>query len=89
MVLAGIRFLIMTPFFAIARIAAGETPPWPQSFGAVLLVVGISYGLGLLFLLLSFASGFHREPLRRLLHLAEPMPPPAMQPSLTVPGAAT
>jgi hypothetical protein len=41
---------------------------------AWLTVSGVTFGLLLAFLVLSFANGFYRERLKELLHLEDPAP---------------
>jgi hypothetical protein len=56
--------------------------------GTVLCTTGISFGLLLPFLILSFANAFYRERLKDLLHLGREAPPPVIAPPLPTATAA-
>ena len=71
---------VMTPFFIIAVVASGDSIPWTEFLGGLLMVVGITFGIVLPFLVLSFLNGFHRERLRMLFPMGERTPPPSPEP---------
>jgi hypothetical protein len=73
--------LVLGPFFIFARLASGGNIPWLALFSIVAVALGITFGILLPFLLLSFINGFYRERLRGLLHLGgAPQPPVITQP---------
>ena len=68
--------VVIGPFFLIAVISSGGNVPLVAVFGVVGVAAGITFGVLLPFLVLSFANGFYRERLKGLLHLgAAPTPP--------------
>jgi hypothetical protein len=80
--------VVIAPFFVIAMIASPGNVPVAALIGTVLSVAGISFGLLLPFLILSFANGFYRERLKDLLHLGREAPPPVIAPPLPTVMAA-
>jgi hypothetical protein len=58
-------------FLVVMSVAAGHGP-WLQMVMAWLMVSGVTFGVLLPFLVLSFANGFHRERLKELLRLEDP-----------------
>ena len=74
--------LVIGPFFAIALISSGGNVPVLALFGFVGGAAGITFGVLLPFLVLSFANGFYRERLKGLLHLGDMAPPPIIAPRL-------
>ena len=58
-------------FFVVMSVTAGHGP-WLQMALAWLMVSGVTFGLLLPFLVLSFANGFYRERLKELLRLEDP-----------------
>ena len=77
--------LVIGPFFVIAVISSGGNAPVLAIFAIVGVPTGISFGVLLPFLVLSFANGFYRERLKALLHLGGTAPPPV----ITLPMPAT
>jgi hypothetical protein len=65
----------MSPIFVIETLATGGRVPMSAFFAPVLVTTGLSFGVLLPFLLLSFANAFYRQRLISLLLLA-PKPPP-------------
>ena len=81
--------LIIGPFFIIAMFASGANVSVMELFTFVAVVSGITFGVLLPFLVLSFVNGFYRERLQGLLHLGGAPPPPVITPlPPAVPGAA-
>ncbi len=70
--------LVITPFFILGRITAGNNVPLVALLMVVLVATGISFGSLLPFLVLSFVNGFYRERLKALLHLGGATPPPVV-----------
>jgi hypothetical protein len=68
--------LVIGPFFIIALISSGGNVPALALFGIVGGAAGITFGVLLPFLVLSFANGFYRERLMGLLHLGDVAQPP-------------
>ena len=58
-------------FFVVMSVTAGHGP-WLQMALAWLMVSGVTFGVLLPFLVLSFANGFYRERLKELLRLEDP-----------------
>jgi hypothetical protein len=75
--MAGLWLLIGTPFYVAALMGQGGGPTFLQFCLAVLVLLGLSFGPLLPFLVLGFSNGFYGERLKRLLH-AEPAAPPVM-----------
>ena len=73
--------LVLGPFFIIAMIASGGNVPLLALFAVVAVATGITFGVLLPFLVLSFANGFYRERLKGLLHLGGAAPPPVITPA--------
>jgi membrane protein implicated in regulation of membrane protease activity len=80
--------VLIAPFFVIAMIASSGNAPVADLMGAVLCTTGISFGLLLPFLLLSFANPFYRERLKGLLHLGRESLPPVIAPTMPAAPAA-
>jgi hypothetical protein len=80
--------VVIAPFFVMAMIAHSGNIPVAVLIWTVLGTTGISFGLLLPFLLLSFANGFYRERLKDLLHLGRESPPPVIAPLLPTAVAA-
>jgi len=74
--LGGLWLLVMGPFFVLAMLASGQGAGVLALFPIVLSVTGLTFGVMLPFLVLSFANGFYRERLMGLLHLGCAAPPP-------------
>src|ERR1035437_2240350 len=79
--------LVIGPFFIIAVISSGGNVPLLAIFGIVGVAAGITFGVLLPFLVLSFANGFYRERLKGLLHLGGAASPPMIAPPM--PALAT
>jgi hypothetical protein len=77
--------LVIGPFFAIALISGGGSVPVLALVGFVGGAVGITFGVILPFLVLSFTNGFYRERLKGLLHLGNVAQPPRIVPPITQP----
>ena len=74
--------LLIGPFFIIALISSGGSIPVLALFGFVFGAVGITFGVLLPFLVLSFVNGFYRERLMGLLHLGDVAQPPIIAPPM-------
>jgi hypothetical protein len=84
-----IWLLVIGPFFVIALISSGGSVPVLALFGFVGAAAGITFGVLLPFLVLSFANEFYRERLKALLHLGRAAMPPVITPQMpAVPEAA-
>jgi hypothetical protein len=79
--------LIYGPFFLIGVIASGGNIPVLALLAIVGAMAGITFGVLLPFLVLSFANRFYRERLKALLHLGAAAAPPAITPPM--PALAT
>jgi len=66
---------VIGPFFIIAVAASGGNVQMLALFEIVGVAVGITFGVLLPFLVLSYANGFYRERLKALLHLGAAAPP--------------
>ena len=73
--------LILGPFLIIAVITSRGGSPVLAIFGVVGVAAGITFGVLLPFLVLSFVSGFYRERLKGLLHLGGEAVPPMIAPA--------
>jgi hypothetical protein len=80
---------VIGPFFIIAVISSSGNVPLLAIFGVVGGAAGITFGVLLPFLLMSFANGFYRERLKGLLHLGTLAPPPVITPPLPAAVAAS
>ena len=80
--------LVIGPFFVIAVISSGGNVPMLAIFAVVGVPTGITFGVLLPFLVLSFANGFYRERLKGLLHLGGAAAPPVITPPLPAAVAA-
>ena len=80
--------VVIAPFFVTAMIASPGNVPVAALIGTVLCTTGISFGLLLPFLILSFANDFYRVRLKDLLHLGREAPPPVIAPLLPTAAAA-
>jgi hypothetical protein len=80
--------LVIGPFFIIAVISSGGNVPLLAIFGIVGVAAGITFGVLLPFLVLSFANGFYRERLKGLLHLGGAAAPPVITPPMPAVAAA-
>jgi hypothetical protein len=78
--MAAVWLLVIGPFFIIAVISSRGSVPLVAIFGIVGVAAGITFGVLLPFLLLSFANGFYRERLKGLLHLGSEAMPPMITP---------
>jgi hypothetical protein len=74
--------LVIGPFFVVAVISSGGNVPLLALLPVVGVASGITFGVLLPFLLLSFANGFYRERLKALLHLGGASAPPVITPPL-------
>ena len=72
--------LVLGPFFLISRVASGGNIPLLALVSIVAVASGITFGVLLPFLVLSYANGFYRERLKGLLHLGGGVPPPVIAP---------
>jgi hypothetical protein len=80
--------LIYGPFFIIGMIASGGNIPVLALLGIVGVMAGITFGVLLPFLVLSFANGLYRERLKELLHLGGSVPPPVIMSPMPAVAAA-
>ena len=80
--------LAIGPFFLVARYASHGDFPLMATIAFVLMASGITFGVLLPFLVLSFANSFYRERLRGLLHLGGAAPPVITPPAPAVAAAA-
>ena len=80
--LAVVWLLVIGPFFIISMIASGGNVPLVALLSIVAVATGVTFGVLLPFLVLSFANGFYRERLKGLLHLGGAAPPPVITPSV-------
>ena len=86
--LLAVWLLLVGPFFIIAMIGGAGNVPMAVPFMVVAVAAGISFGVLLPFLVLSFANGFYRERLKGLLHLGDVQAPPLIiSPPPVVPEA--
>ena len=67
--------VIAAPFFGFAMITSGGQVPWSEFFIVILIMTIVSFGTLLPFLILSSASPFFRERLKKLLHVKPEVPP--------------
>ena len=74
--------LVIGPLLTSAMISRGGNVLVPAMFAVVAVAAGITFGVVLPFLLLSFANGFYRERLKGLLHLGGPQVPPVIIPPI-------
>jgi hypothetical protein len=81
--------LVIGPFVLIAVIMSGGNIPVLAFFGTVAVAVGISLGVLLPFLVLSYVNGFYRERLKGLLHLGGTAAPPMITPPVPPIAAAS
>ncbi len=72
--------LIIGPFLIIMLLVQGGNFPMSALFGFVGVTVGITLGVLLPFLVLSYVNGFYRERLKGLLHLDGTAAPPMITP---------
>ena len=87
--LAVLWLLVIGPFFLVAMISNRGDVPLGALFAVVGVATGITFGVMLPFLVLSFANGFYRERLKGLLHLGGAVAPPVIAPPMAaVPEAA-
>ena len=75
-----IWLLVLGPIFMISMIASGGNVPLLALVAIVGVATGITFGVLLPFLVVSFANGFYRERLKGLLHLGGVTPPPVINP---------
>ncbi len=68
--------LVIGPFFLVAVISSRGEVPLAALLAIVGVAAGITFGVILPFLVLSFANGFYRERLKGLLHLGTAATPP-------------
>jgi hypothetical protein len=73
--------LVLGPFFIFSMIASSGNLPLTVLFSITAVATGVTFGVLLPFLLLSFANGFYRERLKGLLHLGDVPAPPVITPS--------
>jgi hypothetical protein len=87
--LAVLWLLVIGPFFLVAMVSSRGDVPLGALFAAVGSATGITFGVMLPFLVLSFANGFYRARLKALLHLGDAAAPPMITPPMpAVPEAA-
>ena len=89
--LAVVWLLVIGPFFIVAVFSSGGNVPALALFAVVGVPTGLTFGVLLPFLVLSFANGLYRERLQGLLHLGGEASPPVIAPPMptvpeTVPG---
>ena len=85
--LSGLWLLLISPILLFETLATGGRVPMSALFAPVLMATGLSFGVLLPFLLLSFANAFYRQRLIHLLLLApKPPPPPPVAPPPPVPA---
>jgi hypothetical protein len=82
-VLAAVWLLVLGPFFISSMIVSGGNLPLGVLFSIIGVATGITFGVLLPFLLLSFVNGFYSERLKGLLHLGGVPMPPVITPSAT------
>jgi hypothetical protein len=78
--------LVIGPFFLAAMIFSNGQVQVTALVEAVLSATGITFGLLLPFLLLSFVNEFYRRRLKELLHLGGEQTPPVIERPLTSPA---
>ncbi len=78
--LAVVWLLILGPFFIFSMIVSGGRVPLVALFSIIGVATGVTLGVLLPFLVLSFANGFYRERLKGLLHLGDMPAPPVITP---------
>jgi hypothetical protein len=87
--LAVLWLLLIGPFFLVAMISGRGQVPLGALFGVVGITTGITFGVMLPFLVLSFVNELYRERLKGLLHLGGTEGPPVItSPIPAVPEAA-
>jgi len=80
--------VVVVPVLIIAMLVSGSNVPLMAGLVFVAGAIGITFGVLLPFLLLSFVNGFYRERLKGLLHLGRAAPPPVIALPLPVVTAA-
>jgi hypothetical protein len=80
--------LVIGPFFVMALVFSPGGVPAAALLAAVGTAAGVSFGVLLPFLVLSFANAFYRERLKDLLHLGRETAPPVMAPPMPAATAA-
>jgi hypothetical protein len=84
--LLAVWLLVIGPFFIAAMMLSNGQVQVTDLIGAVLTAAGITFGLLLPFLVLSFANTFYRQRLKDLLHLGPQTEPPVIARPLTTPA---
>ena len=81
--------LVIAPFFAFAWMANPGRVPIAEFLEGVGLMAGMNLSMLLVYLVLSFATGFYRRRLIGLLRLGAPEQPPVIPvpPALELTGA--
>jgi hypothetical protein len=87
--LVAVWLLVIGPFLIIMLLVQGGNFLLSALFGFVGVTVGITLGVLLPFLVLSFANGFYRERLKGLLHLGRAAAPPMITPPMPAIAAAS
>jgi hypothetical protein len=77
--------LVIGPFFVAAMIFSPGNVPVLALVGTVLSLAGVSFGVLLPFVILSFVSTFYRARLKDLLHLGREAAPPVIVPVTQAP----
>ena len=80
--------VVIGPFFLVIMMASNGNVPPQALLQAVGVATGITVGVLLPFLVLSFANGFYRDRLKGLLHLGGAEAPPVITPPPPVLAAA-
>ena len=80
--------LVIGPFLIIMLLVQGGNFPMSALFGFVGATVGITLGVLLPFLVLSYLNGLYRERLKGLLHLGRAAAPPMITPPMPAVAAA-
>jgi hypothetical protein len=73
---------LLGPFFIFSMVASSGNVPLTVLFSIVAVATGVTFGVMLPFLLLSFANNFYGERLKGLLHLGGVAAPPVITPSV-------
>jgi len=77
--------LVTGPFFVFAMIFSSGNVPVLALVGTVLALAGVSFGVLLPFLILSFVNAFYRARLKDLLHVGREADPPVIAPVTLAP----
>ena len=83
--LLAVWLLLTGPFFAFAMIFSPSNVPVLALVGTVFALAGVSFGVLLPFLVLSFVNAFYRARLKDLLHVGREADPPVIAPVTQAP----